>query len=252
VPSPEQAQRVSLNNRLAMWRCWKAMALKESLVFLGTEDLPFNRRTLAHNAENDYLALYVYTLYQKFQLLAYSNELMREVAREGGHLRGARALQQRFVAFRNQYWFGEVTRKPMGGDLYGMLQQGLDVNGLYQMVTASVKEAKEFYEEVWHRQVQFAKDLLTYFGPLTVILGAVRVLLSESEFLRVMLGLLAVLAGSSFLFWLRHRKRPRRCLSGPRPERERPRRTSPLGALFRSRRAPWEKQPVAPEQYGER
>jgi hypothetical protein len=245
VPSPEQAQRVSLNNRLAMWRCWKAMALKESLVFLGTEDLPFNRRTLAHNAENDYLALYVYTLYQKFQLLTYSTDLMREVARAGGHLRGARALQQRFVAFRNQFWFSEVTRKPMGGDLYRMLQQGLEVNVLYQMVTGSVKEAKEYYEEVWHRQVQYAKDVLTYFGPLTVILGAVRVLLSGSEFVWVVLGLLAVLAGSSAFFWLWHRH-PRSHRTGP--VREKPKRGTSLAALFRSRRQPWEKQPASSGQ----
>jgi len=46
VPSPEQAERVRRENRWAWWRCWKAMALKESCVFLGTEDIPFNRRSL--------------------------------------------------------------------------------------------------------------------------------------------------------------------------------------------------------------
>ena len=30
---------------------------------------------------------------------------------------GARGLLRRFVAFRNRYWFSEVTRKPQGGDL---------------------------------------------------------------------------------------------------------------------------------------
>jgi hypothetical protein len=177
VPSRQQARRVRQLNRLAMWRCWTGMALKESLVFLGTEDLTFNRKALPYNIENNYLPLYLYTLYQKFQLLVYSNDLMREVAQVGGGLRGARALLQRFVAFRNQYWFNEVTRKPMGGDLYRTVQQGLEVHALYQMVTSSVKEAKEYYEEVWNRKLQRAKDILAYLGPATVALGAVRVFL---------------------------------------------------------------------------
>ena len=56
---------------------------------------------------------------------------------------------RRFTAFRNQFWFSEVTRKPMGGDLYRTLHQGLEAPALYQMVTTSVKEAQEYYEGVW-------------------------------------------------------------------------------------------------------
>jgi hypothetical protein len=210
VPSRQQANRVRRLNRLAMWRCWTAMALKESLVFLGTEDLTFNRRSLPYNIENNYLPLYLYTLYQKFQLLVYSNDLMREVAQVGGGLRGARALLQRFVAFRNQYWFNEVTRKPMGGDLYRTLQQGLEVNGLYQMVTSSVKEAKEFYEEVWNRQLQRAKDVLAYLGPATVALGAVRVFLDGPEFYWTAGTLVTLVLVFLLVYWLRMRRRRRR------------------------------------------
>jgi hypothetical protein len=181
VPAPGQVERVARENRLAMWRCWQGMVLKESCVFLGIEDLGFNRRSLAHNVEKDYLPLYVYTLYQKFQLVAFSNDLMHEVAQVGGGLRGARALLQRFVAFRNQYWFNEVTRKPLGSDLYRILQQGLEIPCLHQMVTSSVKDAKEYYEGVRSRQIQLLRDLLTYGGPLTVALGAVRMLLDSAH-----------------------------------------------------------------------
>src|SRR5262249_41499822 len=133
VPSPEQAERVRRDNRLALWRCWQALALKESIVFLGTEDLPFTTRSLPHTVEHDYLPLYLYTLHQKFQLLMFANDLMREVAQVDSHLRGARSLLRRFVAFRNRFWFNEVTRKPQGGELYRLMQQSLDVPQLYQM-----------------------------------------------------------------------------------------------------------------------
>jgi hypothetical protein len=174
VPSAEQAARLCRDNRVSLWRCWTGMVLKEAFVFLGTEDLPFTRRYLPRYVENDYLPLYLYVLYQKFQLFTFSTDLMHEVARSAGRLRRARALLQRFVTFRSQYWFNEVTRKPQGGDLYRTLQQGLEVPRLYELVTSSVKEVKEYYEGVWARQVQWAKDVLTFGGPVTVAAGAVR------------------------------------------------------------------------------
>lgn len=165
VPSAEQAERLRRDNRLALWRCWKALALKESCVFLGTEDIPFNRRSLPHVLESSYLPLYLYVLYQKVQLMIFANDLMHEVAQVGDHLSGARALLRRFVGFRNRFWFNEVTRKPQGGDLYRLMQQSLDIPGLYDMALASVKEAKEYYEDRWDRHVRFGLTLVGLGGP---------------------------------------------------------------------------------------
>ena len=52
VPSPEQAKRLRRDNRLSWWRCWKAMALKESCVFLGTEDIPIQAATRCRTSWN--------------------------------------------------------------------------------------------------------------------------------------------------------------------------------------------------------
>jgi hypothetical protein len=180
VPSPEQAARYCRDNRLALWRCWTGMVLKDGLVFLGTEDISFNRRSLPWQVENEYLPLYLFALYQKLQLFTFSNELMREVALAHGHLRGARALLQRFVSFRTQYWFTEVTRKPQGGDLYRTFQRGLEVPVMYEMVTSSVKDVKEYYEGVWARQMQLLKDAITFGGPITVAVGALRMAVDSS------------------------------------------------------------------------
>lgn len=179
VPSRRQAVRLCRDNGLTLWRCWRAMILKESLVFLATEKLPFTLEVLPRLVEKDYLPLYLYTLYQKFQLSVFADGLMREVAQVEGHLRGARELLRRFVAFRNRFWFSEVTRKPQGGDLYRALQQGLEVPALYQQVTASVKEAKEYYEERWDRQVRRVVTVLGLVGgPLAGVAGAARYLSS--------------------------------------------------------------------------
>jgi hypothetical protein len=220
VPAPEQAERVGRENRLAMWRCWRGMALKESCVFLGTEDLGFNRRALPHTAEHDYLPLYLYTLYQKYRLLTFADGLMREVAQAEGHLRGARVLLRRFVAFRNRFWFSEVTRRPLGGDLYRLLQQALEAPRLYEMVTASVKEAKEYYEERWDRQV---RGLVTVAGlvggPLAAVWGTARLLLAGPRPAWAAALLLAVAAAgvAGLLVYWRSRSRARRRFRGRRP-----------------------------------
>jgi hypothetical protein len=213
VPAAEQAERVVRENRLAMWRCWRGMALKESCVFLATENLGFNRKALAHNAEYDYLPLYLYTLYQKHRLLTFADGLMREVAQRKGHLSGARVLLRRFVSFRNRFWFSEVTRRPMGGDLYRLLQQAQELPRLYDMVTTSIKEAKEYYEERWDRQVRQVLTVLGWVaGPLAAVWGAARLQLGESYPLWVVASLacLLLVGGSAALLLWWHRATDRR------------------------------------------
>ncbi len=226
APSRRQALRLSRDNELNLWRCWRAMTLKESLVFLATEDLPFTRAVLPGLIERDYLPLYLYTLYQKFQLSVFADGLMREVAQVEGHLRGARALLRRFVAFRNRFWFSEVTRKPQGGDLYRALQQGLEVPALYQMVTASVKEAKEYYEERWDRQVRQVVTLLGLVGgPLAGVAGAARYLsggLGSAWAAALLLLLLGLAVAAVAIVYLLRRKTTSRAARRKRRQRPRP------------------------------
>ncbi|MBL8793214.1 MAG: hypothetical protein JNM56_04860 [Planctomycetia bacterium] len=220
VPSPEQAERIRRENRLAMWRCWQALALKESCVFLGTEALPFTTRSLPHTIEHDYLPLYLYTLHQKFQLMIFANDLMREVAQVDSHLQGARSLLHRFVAFRNRFWFSEVTRKPQGGELYRLMQQSMDVPGLYQMALASVKDAKEYYEERWDRQVRLGLTLIGLGGPAAALVGAMQAYLNDPYLVAAAASACALLTSS--LIWFLDRKqtqsrrRPLRRIREPR------------------------------------
>jgi hypothetical protein len=234
VPSAEQALRYCRDNRISLWRCWTGMVLKESFVFLATEDLPFTRQSLPRRVEDEYLPLYLYALYQKFQLFTFSTDLMREVALSADRLRGARALERRFIGFRSRYWFSEVTRKPQGGDLYRTLQQGLEVPALYAMVTGSVKEVKEHLEAVWARRLQWCKDLVTYGGPAGVVAGAVRVGLGATDCPLVLAGALTALTAAlaAALLWCLRRGRRRRRSPPARPRR----RAADLPALFRDRR----------------
>lgn len=172
VPSPEQVSRMKEQNRVSVWKAWRGMALKESVVFLGTEDIPFNRNVLSHNVEHDYLPLYLYSLYQKYQLFIFADELMRKGAYVAQHLQEVRKLMDRFMDFRNKYWFNEVTRKPLGGELYRKFQQGLESTLLYEMVSSQVKDLKEYYEEQQQRRIGVLLNLFTFaFLPLGAVIG---------------------------------------------------------------------------------
>jgi hypothetical protein len=146
---------------------------------------------------------------------------MREVAQVESHLRGARALLRRFVAFRNRFWFSEVTRKPQGGELYRLMQQSMDVPGLYQMALASVKEAKEYYEERWDRQVRLALAVLGLGGPAAAAVGALQPVVDGLPLAGITVGL-AALAGAALLV-LRNRQTRRPVRSKRKsPSREKP------------------------------
>jgi hypothetical protein len=172
VPTSEQVSGLREQNQIAIWQAWRGMALKESVVFLGTEDINFNRVNLPHNVEYDYLPLYLYSLYQKYQLFVFADELMRKGAYVARHLQEVRGLMDRFMDFRNKYWFNEVTRKPLGGDIYRKFQQGLESQALYEMVSSQVKDLKEYYEERRRRRIDLLLNLFTFaFLPLSAVIG---------------------------------------------------------------------------------
>jgi hypothetical protein len=226
VPSEEQAARLARDNRIALWRCWTGMVLKETLVFLGTEDISYNRRSLPRHIESDYLPLYLFTLFQKLQLFTFSTDLMHEAAYScgRGRLSGARALAQRFVTFRSQFWFGEVTRKPQGGEMYRTFQRGLEVQCSYDLVTGSIKDVKEYHEGVWARRVQWFKDAVTYGGPVTMAVGAARMMFGDHPHVWPISAVIVLGAGLWLLLqwcwpwcWRRWRR-----LLGRAPGRKRP------------------------------
>lgn len=172
IPSTEYAKGLKTQKQFSVWQAWCGMALKESVVFLGTEDINFNRKILPGNIENDYLPLYIYSLYQKYQLFIFADELMRKGAYAAQHLQEVRVLMDRFMDFRNKYWFNEVTRKPLGSELYCKFQQGLESNALYDLVSLQVKDLKEHYEERRQRRIDLLLNLFTFvFLPLGAVIA---------------------------------------------------------------------------------
>lgn len=190
IPAEEEIARLNQENRMGIWNSWRGLALRETAVFLATENIHFNKESLPNNIENDYLPLYLYTLFQKFQLFVFSNELMGKGAYLKQNLRQIRDLMNRFIHFRNQYWFNEVTRKPLGGQLYRKFQEGLGVPLLYELVADEVKEIQEHYERQSNRRLNDILSFLTFiFLPLSTLAAIFGVEFIKNSWLIQWLGL---------------------------------------------------------------
>lgn len=160
VPSAETLQAMLQQNWLALWANWEALALQDHVFYLAKNHLGF----LGRNVENDYLNLYLLTLYQKTRLRLLAGELQILQAEARPPLDKAKRLRQQFVEFRNHYWFEEASIRPQGNNVYRRYQQGLEVRPLYEEVKTELDELEEYYREQTSKRIASAINVLTFLG----------------------------------------------------------------------------------------
>lgn len=149
---------------IAIWDNWQAMALHDNTVFLATIPNGFTRFALPHNIEGDYFQLYMLCLYQKVRLNWFSGELIRRHVNLYKNLREARNLWEDFIHFRNNIWFGDVTFRPQGYELYRSFQRGLGSKDLYETVSCDIRELQDHYETKAERRIGDLLNVLTLVG----------------------------------------------------------------------------------------
>lgn len=235
VPATEALEPWLAAHYLHYWRAWRGSAFRDSVAFLQTEVDLAGQGALSGEIERSYLPLYLYTLYQNHQLLAFANELTartemvapagdRATAGDGTRLparlrewwrqrdtlrrslREARQLATRFVAFRNRYWFNEVTRRAPGHELYRKFQQALEVPELYELVSAEVTAIREYYESKQDRRTAALINWFTFvFTPLSAVMGLFSMTFSEGSWVQFWAWSAIVLAASGLVwrFWAR-------------------------------------------------
>ena len=162
-PSAEYATRLMRENRISLWRNWRALALRETATFLAFKENEFNRAALPQNIENDYLNLYVYTLYQKIELFKFSSELLLEENNPRQNMRSTRLLVDNFTEFRNRFWFVEITKRPQGDFIYEKYQEGMQSLPLFEAVNREIGELNSYYEMKLSRKTNSVLAVLTFF-----------------------------------------------------------------------------------------
>lgn len=171
-PSASQVESIKNENLISSWDCWSGLVLRDSVVFLAKDQNEFNKYALPHIIEEDYLPLYFYSLYQKYQLYLFSDRLMQKGADISENLKEVRSLTNHVFTFRNRYWFNEITRKQLGNEIYRKFKHGLGIFEAYDLVNEEITDLKEFYEEKNNRKIQDALTVLTFlFVPFGAIIS---------------------------------------------------------------------------------
>ena len=178
VPDRDYLDTLWDRNRIALWQNWQGMALRDNVLFLGAQDRGFALDALAHNVENDYFHLYLFTLFQKTRLSMMFGELIRRSAGLNRNLRDARKLWDAFMVFQNRYWFSEVTRKPLATEIYHRFQQGLEVLPLYEQIAEQLAHLRDYYEAKVDRAISSKLNFLAVLGTLLGVPGLVIALFS--------------------------------------------------------------------------
>jgi CorA-like Mg2+ transporter protein len=170
-PSKNQIEEIN-KNLISTWECWSGLAIRDSVVFLASVKNEFNQFSLPYIIEDDYFPLYFYSLYQKYQLYLFSDQLMQKGIDLKKNLDKLRSLTNSIFTFRNRYWFNEVTRKSLGNEIYKKIKYGLGIFEAYDLVNHEVADLKSFYEENQNRRIKDAITVLTFvFVPLSAVIG---------------------------------------------------------------------------------
>lgn len=169
-PHPAGKAALMEAGHIAIWANWQGMALHDNVVFLGIVANKFTLGALPGNIENDYLALYLLALYQKFRLSYLSMDLMRRDVNLRQNTKEAGKLWDEFLQFRNHYWFHEVTLKPQGSELYQKFRNGMAIPPLYESVGEELNDLQEHYERKNERNINKLLTLLAVIGfPVSIL-----------------------------------------------------------------------------------
>jgi hypothetical protein len=172
VPARDYLAQLWSRSLFSHWDNWKALVLHDNAVFLAVRDSGFTRYALGQNVENDYLHLYLLTLYQKLRMSLMVGEQMMRDSQLHQNLKKARLLWNSFLAFQDHFWFREATRSRQGTDLYHHFQEALDVIALHQQLSAQVRELQDHYEGRNERRLARLINLITFIGmPTSFVLS---------------------------------------------------------------------------------
>ncbi|HZS93898.1 MAG TPA: hypothetical protein VFA78_03810 [Chloroflexota bacterium] len=161
APHPAYVEHIMKENSIAIWKNWQALTLQDNVVFLGIISTRFTKDYLPENIEMDYLPLYLLAFYQRQRLIVLSGELQRSTSKLYRNLRDARSLWREFIAFRNHYWFSEVTGGVQGTRLYKNFQSSLNIPCLYEEVSEEIAEIQDYYEQQAQRKSDVLLNVIT-------------------------------------------------------------------------------------------
>jgi len=140
------------NQSVEVWEYWSALGLRDTFTMVSFDhDMPLvtnqrNGEAVLGQAEDRYYPLYIYTYHLRYALDRLSEEVIDSNMAD---IMKGREIREKFVRFRNQYWFHEVTTDFLGFEVFEKMKLGMDVSPVYEAVKDEVEQVSAHIREKW-------------------------------------------------------------------------------------------------------
>jgi len=203
IPSADYVENLFNEHHIALFNNWESMALQNNVIFLGKVKDSFTEKALPENIEFDYLVEYLLASFQKFRISLMLGELIRNEEHIEKNLKESRRLQDEFMTFQNRFWFNEVSRKPIGMEIFSKFQAGLKVIPLFEELKEEVLSLHDHFERKAEKGISTLLNIITFIGlPATLLMEAFSSVLFPHPTLKLLvLSSLAIYAGVGTI-WL--------------------------------------------------
>ncbi|MCP4701286.1 MAG: hypothetical protein GY862_31190 [Gammaproteobacteria bacterium] len=160
---PDYLKKLYKRHKLEVWAYWNGIVLRDACAFLAWDaTMP-----VVKQAESRYYPLYVHICHLHFRLEDFAGGVI-DYRLE--NTQQANLLLEAFHAFRNQYWFKELTVDFFGMEVYRCMKQGLDIDAQYARVSDEVKQISTYLNAKQNKGWQYVMGLaVVFFYPLQMI-----------------------------------------------------------------------------------
>lgn len=144
---------------IRIWEYWDGLALRDVCAFVAWSDsMPLIK---GGQLEARYYPIYVHAYHLRHELDGIASQCIDHDLVETKRLRDE---LRRFQIFRSRYWFREVTRDFQGVEVFRRMKRGMEVDDLFETVSAEVREVSEYLEGMSDRGRQALIVLMVVAG----------------------------------------------------------------------------------------
>jgi hypothetical protein len=176
TPAAERINDFRARSTLSYWRDWRAGCDWGNLAFL-LESGTFVNHIVRYNIEYDYLPLFMLATFQQIRLQKFAGEVISKAREPRTSAAEAAGLWAALMQFRNQYWFREVSTKPLGADLYRLLWRSLDLEGIQRTVVTELDALRAFWQDLRIEDRRLTERRVTLAAAVVTLLFSLQVML---------------------------------------------------------------------------
>jgi len=150
-------------NKIEVWAYWNGIALQDSCAFLAWDaSMP-----VVKHAESHYYILYVHICHLHFRLDDFAG---KAIDYRLENTQQANQLLEEFHAFRNQYWFKDMTVGFVGAEICQRMKKGIGTDPLYTRVSDEVNQISTYLNVKQDKGWKFLVSIaLICFYPLQML-----------------------------------------------------------------------------------